>query len=224
MTQDVTNNCDYQQTTESLYNYMARNLMRYHGFNVLAFADPSGRRRGLPSWVPDWSVEAKIEPLRVPWNTSADKRIFTASPDADSLVDISSDFQALILKAVNLSMVLVPLPQPGEIPLDRMRRPFLRVLEMSLIRLIQEWCALADKKSESQIRESFRRTLVADCYRHDYEISRLDEPTWARYNAWFDAEERLRDPVDPEAPDAESCGSAAQRLGTPAAPRYRCAS
>lgn len=67
LTSDTTKNeipIDYSQSTEQLYEDIARKHIEAHGNTSIIYhvetADLSKRRKGLPSWVPDWGVVGPI--------------------------------------------------------------------------------------------------------------------------------------------------------------------
>jgi hypothetical protein len=171
---------DYSMTVNKLYQKLVYHVVTTsNSLNVLAWAWSETRRHGLPSWAPDWSV-----PLSGSMHGSESWRWGTAdelhSAGRSTKVDISftDDLDTLKVRALVLQKVgLVA-------SMHSIASSYFRMyLEDGIIEFFRKinWFRHG---SEDVTRETFRRTLIANCLGG----KSISKDSYTAFSDWFDRE------------------------------------
>jgi hypothetical protein len=58
---------DYSMSSQKVYEETALTMLKQGHVDVMAFAQFPKKLQGLPSWVPDWSMQVRMPSCHVPW-------------------------------------------------------------------------------------------------------------------------------------------------------------
>ena len=97
---------DSQSSVEEVYFNFARYIVRQEKFlTLLSFASLSSTTRGLPSWVPDWTVERTTNPLASFTHQVNDEPYYRATSESEAEWHVASD-KTILVKGYSVGIVV----------------------------------------------------------------------------------------------------------------------
>lgn len=180
---------DYETSIARVYSDVSKFIVtRDRSIKLLSACQSYGSGvSGLPSWAPDWSIEARFRPMRplCSWTGDDQSGVFNASRSLPARVDIAADLRTMRVQGLPIGKVAV-LGTHIENDGDTTETP---VTLKRMFTLFQDWWPLAKTHTPAltadgeRRADAFWRTIITDMNTFAQKATRSVEG--AQFRLWM---------------------------------------